>query len=81
MKELYHKGNITITLLNEDYYLIEAPFATLKGYYKRINNNSYKMRLDYWKDGKTNRLKNQKNKMFVHTCKWFAYILQDKLRI
>ena len=81
MKELYNKNNITIKLLNDDYYMIQAPYATLKGYYKRINKFSYIVRLDYWKDGKTNRIKSEKNKLFNHTRNWFAYILQDKLKI
>lgn len=81
MKELYNKGNIKIFLLNNDYYMIQAPYATLKGYYKKINDRACKMRLDYWKDGKTNRLKSNKNKLFNHTCNWFVYILQDCLGI
>ena len=81
MKKLYDENNIKITLLNDNYYMIEAPYATLKGYYERINKNSCKMRLDFWKDGKTNRLKSYKNKLFNHTCNWFVYILQDKLKI
>lgn len=81
MKELYKKNDITITLLNDNYYMIEAPCATLKGFYQKINKYQCKMRLDYWKDGKTNRLKSNKNKMFDHTCRWFVYILQKYLEI
>lgn len=81
MKELYNKNNIIITLLNDNYYMLQAPYATLKGYYKRINNHAYIVRLDYWKDGKTNRIKSEKNKLFNHTRNWFAYILQDTLKI
>ena len=81
MKELYNNNNIIITLLSDNYYMVQAPYAILKGYYKRINAHAYKIRLDYWKDGKTNRLKSEKNKLFNHTRDWFAYILQDKIGI
>lgn len=81
MKELYNKNNLIITLLNKNYYMIESNFATLKGYCERINDNSFKMRLDYWKDNKTKRVKTSKNKLFNHTCNWFSYILQKYTNI
>lgn len=81
MKELYNKNNINIILLSDNYYMIISPYAELKGYYKRINSHAYVVRLDYWKDGKTKRIKSEKNKLFNHTRDWFAYILQDKLKI
>lgn len=81
MKELYKNHNLTITLLNNNYYMIESPFVILKGYYKRLNNNTIEMRLDYWKDGKTNKLKGNTNKLFNHTCNWFVSILEKYLKI
>ena len=76
MKKLYIDKYLTITLLNDNYYMVETISGIFKGYYKKMNKNTYEMRLDYWKDKKTNRLKGEKNKLYNHTCKWFTYIIE-----
>ena len=79
MKVLYERENLRITLLNEDYYMVETPCHTLRGYYKRLGENKSVARIDYWKDGKTGRLKSSKNKLYNHTLRWFDYILEEYL--
>lgn len=70
-------NDLKVEKLGENYYHVSSPYADIQGLYVRLDGGKFKVRLDTWRDGKTNRIRTYKNKLYNHTCNWFAYIIDE----
>lgn len=64
-----------------DMYTIDTHMQTCEGYYKKLSENSYSVRIDRWYDKNTKRCKGKSNKLFSHTKRWFAYMVERGLEV
>lgn len=69
-------NNVIITNNGNNIYTLETKTYKCVGYYEKISNNMTKVNLIKWYDKNTKRYKTYKNKLYNHTLKWFAYMLE-----
>lgn len=67
--------SVKITKIENNIYILETNGHICKGFYKKINDSMYEIKLYSWYDKNTKRHKSEKNKLFKHMENWFCYML------
>lgn len=68
--------DVEIRSVGNNKYIVDTIGYKCEGYYKRLQNKTTEVKLEKWFDKNTKRYKTSKNKLYNHTQRWFAYMVE-----